>query len=404
MPNQLGGRLNYSKEMPIGAASGTLLPSTAADLADALAGAASHLRTICLTGCDSKRLMAGPVAAADVSISTRALSRLLAYEPADLTIGVEAGMPWSELTGLVASQRQMIPLDPPFSNAATVGGVVASNSSGPRRRLYGTARDCVIGMTFATLEGKLVETGGMVVKNVAGLDIGKLMIGSFGTLAAIASVNFKLAPMPQVERAFLLPFESAAEAIAARDRILRGPLQPAAIDMLNPAAGARLGKRSFLLAIRVAGNTPAVERYEHELAPLAEGVALEGEAHEELWTQIREFTPIFLKAHAAGVVVRASCTLKSVEAEMASFEGPAVARAASGVCYGYFESVGEAVEWRREADRRGSKAVIEFAPEASKPTMELWTPQGGDFEIMRRVKQLFDPSNLLNRGRMYGRL
>ena len=99
----------------------------------------------------------------------------------------------------------MVPLDPPFADQATVGGVVAANSSGPRRRLYGTARDMVIGMRFATLEGKLVQSGGMVVKNVAGLDMAKLMIGSFGTLAAIAVVNFKLVPMPEAERSFLLP-------------------------------------------------------------------------------------------------------------------------------------------------------------------------------------------------------
>src|SRR5256886_13255208 len=100
----------------------------------------------------------------------------------------------------------MVPLDPPFSQGATVGGVIASNTSGPRRRLYGTARDLVIGMTFATLEGKLVQSGGMVVKNVAGLDMGKLMIGSFGTLAAIAVVNFKLLPMPAANATFVIPF------------------------------------------------------------------------------------------------------------------------------------------------------------------------------------------------------
>ena len=92
----------------------------------------------------------------------------------------------------------------------------------------------VIGMRFATLEGKLVQSGGMVVKNVAGLDMAKLMIGSFGTLAAIAVVNFKLMPMPEVERSFLLPFDSAAAAIAARNRVLAGALQPAAVDLLNP--------------------------------------------------------------------------------------------------------------------------------------------------------------------------
>jgi len=115
-------------------------------------------------------------------------------------------------------------------------------------------------MQFATLEGKLVKSGGMVVKNVAGLDMAKLMIGSFGTLAAIAVVNFKLIPAPLVERSFLLPFESLRQAVEARNQILKGALQPAAIDMLNPEAGARVGNRTWLLAIRCAGNTAAVER------------------------------------------------------------------------------------------------------------------------------------------------
>src|SRR5207245_9644671 len=96
-----------------------------------------------------------------------------------------------------------VPLDPPLSGAATIVGILSANSSGPRRRLYGTARDLVIGMKFATLEGKLVQSGGMVVKNVAGLDMGKVMIGSFGTLAAIAVVNFKLLPMAAAEATFL---------------------------------------------------------------------------------------------------------------------------------------------------------------------------------------------------------
>lgn len=390
--------------MSAGLAAATLHPATAAELADALGDAAAHLRTIQLSGAGSKRLMAGPVAVTDAAISTIALNRVLAYEPNDLTISVQAGMPWNELTDLLARNRQMIPLDPPFLGAATVGGVVASNSCGSRRRLYGTARDLVIGMTFATLEGKLVQTGGMVVKNVAGLDMGKLMIGSFGTLAAMASINLKLAPMPETERSFLLPFADAAAAIAARNRILQSPLQPVAIDLLNPAAGASLGKKSYLLAIRAAGNSGAVDRYEREFAPMADGVALEGPQHETLWAHIREFTPAYLAAHPDGAVVRASCTLKDVEAEMASFEGPAIARAASGVCYGYFENVPAAVEWRRAAAGRGSRAVIEFAPEPSKSTLELWPAPGGDFEIMRKVKNLFDPSNLLNRGRLYGRL
>ena len=183
-----------------------LAPSNSAELADALRAAASAGQTIALAGNSSKRRMAGPVEPADVAISTLSLRGVLQYEPHDLTISVDAGLAWRELTRLLAEHRQMVPLDPPFADDATVGGVIAANCSGPRRRLYGTARDLVIGMQFATLEGKLVQSGGMVVKNVAGLDMAKLMIGSFGTLAAIAVVNFKLQPMPEVERSFLLPF------------------------------------------------------------------------------------------------------------------------------------------------------------------------------------------------------
>ncbi len=379
-------------------------PRTPEELAEALHGAASRNRTIALAGNQTKRGMAGPVAAADESITTAGLRRVLQYEPHDLTVSVEAGLPWCEFSGLLAQNRQMVPLDPPFASGGTVGGVVAANLSGPRRRLYGTARDLVIGMRFATLEGKLVQSGGMVVKNVAGLDMAKLMIGSFGTLAAIAVVNFKLVPMPEAERSFLVPFESAAAAIAARDKILAGALQPAAIDLLNPEAGATLGRRAWLLAIRTGGNRDAVERGEKEIAQMEDGVALEESRHAVLWSHVEEFTPRYLKQHPDGAVVRASCTLKEVEAVMGSFPGPALARAGSGVCYGYFEAPEGAAQWLAKAATRGWKAVIEFAPEARKELLDLWPSPGGDFEIMRRIKNLFDPANVLNRGRLYRRI
>src|SRR6266567_3497816 len=222
-------------------------PESPEELASALSAAAAKKQTITLGGRFSKNKMAGPVARSDVTIATTSLARVLSYEPNDLTISVEAGLRWAELTRLLAENRQMVPLDPPFAGSATVGGVVSANCSGPRRRLYGTARDLVIGMTFATMEGKLVRSGGMVVKNVAGLDMGKLMIGSFGTLAAVAIVNFKLLPMPQVERLFLLSFDSLPAAIAARNAILKSQLQPAVIDLLNPAAARSLGHPAWLL-------------------------------------------------------------------------------------------------------------------------------------------------------------
>lgn len=379
-------------------------PRTPEELADALHRAAGHDRTIVLEGNGSKRLMAGPIEFADEVISTSGLTRVLQYEPHDLTISVEAGLPWSELTTLLATNRQMVPLDPPFASRATVGGVIAANCSGSRRRLYGTARDLVIGMRFATVEGKLVQSGGMVVKNVAGLDMSKLMIGSFGTLAAIAVVNFKLLPAPEIERGFLLSFDSAAKAIAARNRVLQSALQPAAIDLLNPAAGSTLGNESWLLAIRAGGNAAAVDRYERELAGLADAVAFEGARHETLWGHIGEFTPWFLADRPDGAVVRVSCTLKELEAVLERFEGPAIARAGSGVCYGYFSRADDAAAWLAGPGRSACGAVVEFSPDPWKRTAELWPAPGGDLELMRRVKKLFDPSNLLNRGRLYRRI
>jgi glycolate oxidase FAD binding subunit len=379
-------------------------PPNSEELADTLRRAALHSRTIALSGNSSKRLMAGPIAAADEQISTAALNGILAYEPHDLTVSVQAGMPWRDFACALAANRQMVPLDPPFAEEASVGGVVASGTSGPRRRLYGTARDMVIGMHFATLEGKLVRSGGMVVKNVAGLDMAKLMIGSFGTLAAIAVVNFKLVPMPETERSFVLPFDSAAAAVAARDRILKSALQPAALDLLNPAAGDTLGTRAWLLAVRAGGNPAAIERYQRELSELAPPQIYEGTRHESLWRHIENFTPQFLKKYADGAVVRVSCTLKGLEAVMAAFDGPAIARAGTGVCYGYFERCEAAAAFMAGAVQRGWKTVLEFAPQDWRKTADLWPSPGGDLELMRKVKTLFDPESVLNRGRLFSRI
>jgi glycolate oxidase FAD binding subunit len=361
-----------------------IFPATAEELARELAAAQTAGKTIRLSGHGTKNLMGGPLVESDVHVSTAQLNRVLQYEPGDLTISVQAGITYRELSAILAEKRQMIPLDPPFSENATMGGVVAANSSGPRRRLYGTARDMVIGMTFATLEGKLIQTGGMVVKNVAGLDMGKLMIGSFGTLAAIAVVNFKVHPIPAASRTFVRRFEKLADAIVARDKILKSVLQPTAIDLLKLREGCEL-------YVQAAGNAAVLDRYSREF----EGSeVLEGEAERNCWTLLREFTPSMLMADAGLAVVRISCTLSEVGKVLESLPGPALARAGSGVCYGYFANPSEAV----------GRGVIEFAPQAVRETAQLWPSPGSDFAIMEKVKQMFDPQHLLNRRRLYGRI
>jgi len=386
-----------------------MTPDTAEDLAEAIRRPALHDRTILLEGNGTKRQMAGPVQEADEHISTRRFTRVLEYEPRDLTISVEAGVRWKDLRDELSRNRQMVPLDPPFADGATVGGVVAANCCGPRRRLYGSARDLVIGMKFATLDGRVVSAGGMVVKNVAGLDMAKLLIGSFGTLAAMVSVNFKVLPTPEAERTFVVGFATAQEAVAARDKVLASGLQPAAIDVLNPAASQlanripSTGKPQWMLAIRACGNLPAVERWGREPS-IAGAAVFEGSAQEDFWRRIEEFTPAFLDANPNGAVVRASCTLKELEYLAASFEGPAIARAGSGVCYGYFEQSAGAARWLERTAASPWRPVIEFAAGEESAELDRWPTPGGDFEIMQRVKRLFDPGNLLNRGRLFRRI
>lgn len=377
-------------------------PQTPQELADTLGSVAQRNQTITLVGAASKHLMAGPVEPSDVTISTAGMTQVLQYEPRDLTISVEAGLRYSKLARLLAKNHQMVPLDPTFSDTATVGGIIASNTSGPRRRLYGTARDLVIGMTFATLEGKLVQSGGMVVKNVAGLDMGKLMIGSFGTLAAIAVVNFKLLPMPAANATFVIPFRVLADAMAARDQILKGVLQPAAIDLLNPMAAGQLNHKGYILALEAGGSKAVVERSTRELvAAFPRTMLLERVEGARFWEQVQNYTSHHVDRFPHGAVVRASCTLAQMKDVLASFDTAAIGRAGSGVCYGYFNRADAAARWIHAATGRGWKAVIEFAPDDTRAKLDLWPAPGADFEMMKKVKHMFDPGNLLNRGRLY---
>jgi len=337
-----------------------LRPENPEQLAAMLREASEARHSIHLGGAFSKNTLSGAVESADVTISTASMNRLLSYDPRDLTVGVEAGMPFAELARTLAEHHQMLPLDPPWFSESTVGGVLAANLSGPRRRLYGTARDMVIGMTFATLEGKLIHSGGMVVKNVAGLDMAKLMIGSWGTLAAIATANFKVFPMPSEWRTFSIEFETAADAFTERDRVLNGLLQPSAIDIVN-------WPRGFRLLIQAGGNSAVLDRYAKEL-PRAKV------EDESAWDAIREFSRRFITPNPGARVVASHMALSEMRAAAEKLTVPFVARAGSGVIYAHY---------------------LKDAPE---------TPLTGDFATMAKVKEMFDPRRLLNRGRLYGRI
>jgi glycolate oxidase FAD binding subunit len=386
-----------------------LQPGSAEELRGALASAASAKRSVELFGTNTKRLMAGATAEGAMRISTARLDRIVQYEPRDLTISVGAGMKFADLVRELDGHGQMIPLEGAYADEGTVGGLVAANISGPRRRLYGTARDMVIGMKFATMDGKLVDTGGMVVKNVAGLDMGKLMIGSFGTLAAIATVNFKLVPKPSAARTLLFGFDGVKAAMEARDAMIRGVLNPVAVDVLNPVLAAQLNLtqmnvKGFILAIAFAGNQAVIERSNREAAALGTARPLTAEEEQRFWSALQHVTPRHLEKFKEGLVGRVSTTLADCGEALASVEGAGHAHAASGVVRAWFSRPDTASRWLAAAVKRGWKGVIEFSSDAAKRNLTLWPEPGGDFAIMKGIKRMFDPEGLLNSGRLYGRL
>ena len=354
--------------------------------------------------------MAGEAVPGVVQISTAKLNRVIQYEPKDLTISVGAGMPFAELGRILAENGQMVPLEGAFASEATVGGMVAANISGSGRRGYGTARDWVIGMQFATLDGKLVQSGGMVVKNVAGLDMGKLMIGSFGTLAAITKVNFKLAPIPDAGTTILRSFSEGKAVFEAAGEALRGMLNPVVVDVFNPALSIQLGLASeYTLALSFAGNEAVIQRAVRESGTSGDALVLAGTDESAFWSQVRGLTPAHLAGNPEGAVGKVSTTLSQCADALGTLTVPALAHAGSGIVRGWFGSGESAAAWVADAARRDWKGVVEFAARRPKQPGALWPAallptQGGDFAIMRRVKQMFDPQGLLNGGRMYGLL
>ena len=384
-------------------------PESTEELRLLLASATRAKRAVELFGGNTKRLMAGAVAPGAIQISTARLNRIDQYEPRDLTVSVEAGISFAELNRELARHGQMIPLEGAYSDEGTVGGMIAANISGSRRRLYGTARDLVIGMKFATMDGKLVQSGGMVVKNVAGLDMAKLLIGSFGTLAAMATVNFKLTPKPAAARTLLFSFDDVKAAVQARDAAIRGVLNPVAVDLLNPILAAQLNltalnMKGYILAIAFGGSEAIIERSNREAAALGSHRGLSPEEDSRFWSALRHLTPRHLEKFREGSVCRISTTLADCGEALASVEGAGHAHAASGIVRAWFSRPDPANRWLSASAQRGWKGIVEFSADSVKPHLKLWPHPAGDFEIMTRIKHMFDPEGLLNRGRLYGLL
>src|SRR5437868_6941267 len=279
-------------------------PTTVEEVPQIVALTNAHGLSLLTRGGGSRMSIGGLPERIDVLLETNRLTRLLEHEAPDLTCHVEAGLTLTALQAKLAKKGQWLALDPPDAAQSTVGGILASNASGPKRLRYGSARDLVIGLHVIQANGEVTRSGGRVVKNVAGYDLNKLYIGSLGTLGIIVDANFKLHPLPIAERTLLLTFTNAGDSMQMVIALLGSLLVPSALELVDSAAasdmndffGVNLPTNRYTLAIDFEGATATIDRQVDETRQLARkyGVLmvedLAGESQDHFWEAVREHT------------------------------------------------------------------------------------------------------------------
>ena len=363
----------------------------------------------------------------DVLLETGRLTRVLEHEAPDLTCHVEAGITLAALQEQLATKGQWLALDPPDAQQATVGGILASNASGPKRLRYGSARDLVIGLHVVQASGEVARSGGRVVKNVAGYDLNKLYIGSLGTLGIIVEANFKLQPLPVAERTLLLSFASASDAMQMVIATLGSLLTPSAIELIDPGAagdmsdffGLKLPVNGYSLAIDFEGTVTSIDRQVDEARLLARnhgallGDDLTGNAQDQFWNVVREHMQGSVTCKAAILVSQVASYLQTVEhiCRHHELEAAIVGHAGNGILYielrpaDATQRLVEAIaELRLSAQEARGSMVVERCPIDLKRRISVWGEPGSDFYMMQRLKQQFDPKGTFVKGRFVGGL
>src|ERR1700730_521316 len=252
-------------------------PNNVAEAAQMVALTNQHGLSLLARGGGSCMDIGGLPERIDVLLETKRLTQLLEHEAPDLTCHVQAGLTLAALQTQLASKGQWLALDPFDAEQATIGGLLATNASGPKRLRYGSARDLVIGLHVVQANGEVARSGGRVVKNVAGYDLNKLYIGSFGTLGIIVEANFKLHPLPIAERTLLLTYAHASDAMQTVMAILGSLLTPSAIELIDAGAASdmsdffriNLPTNGYTLAIDFEGGMATIDRQIDETRLLA---------------------------------------------------------------------------------------------------------------------------------------
>ncbi|WP_375339717.1 FAD-binding oxidoreductase [Okeania sp. SIO2G4] len=335
-------------------------------------------------------------------ISSDRLNHLIEHAVGDLTVTVEAGMKYAELQETLAKAGQFLAIDPAYPETATIGGIIATADTGSLRQRYRGVRDMLLGISFVRSDGKIAKAGGRVVKNVAGYDLMKLFTGSYGTLGIISQVTLRVYPQQQASGTVVLVGEKNNIAKATQT-LLSSALTPVAIDLLSTKLVEQLdlGKGVGLM-VRFQSIIESVEEQSNQLLKVGDSLGLnstryndyEAELWQKLKQQIWHSQPNEIICKIGVIPTEAVETLERSAIET----GFGLIHAGSGLGELKFNSVTPEtlLELRHWCESKGGFITVLAAPLEIKEKLDVWGYNQNGIEIMRRIKQQFDPQNIFN--------
>jgi len=412
-------------------------PATIDEVSKIVAYASQEHFAIVPRGNGSKMKMGGIPKKVDIVLSTRRLNRITDRDCENLTLSAESGLTLGEVQQGLAKvgKGYFLPLDPPFTDQATLGGIVATNSSGPKRLLYGSARDMMIGAKAVFPNGDIVVSGGKTVKNVSGYDMCKLLIGSYGTLGILCEMTFKLLPLPEKEATLGLSFAALEDADDFVRELRGGQLIPSSIEILNGLAVQKMKSSismppngNYLVAVGLEGVAESIDRQVSEMSEMGkkhgtlEAVTLDAEKHQAFWVALRDFSSRLTDEDSNVISMKSNFLISKCGDILGSYEKIAqglgihcafISHAGNGILYSHVlpgksirskvDSFVELIEkLTAEAAKNGGGLVVESSPPSIKKKVDVWGQSRSDYLVVRRLKEQIDPAGILNIGRFVG--
>ncbi|RKU34331.1 hypothetical protein C6495_08010 [Candidatus Poribacteria bacterium] len=383
-----------------------VLPASVWEIQDVLRFAAAQHLSVIPAGSGSKLQSGNSPEKVDIVLAMTHINEVVEYEPADLTVTVEAGIQLTALQEKLADNGQFLPLNPPYASRCTLGGIVAANASGYLRLRYGTARNLVLGLRVVHASGTVVKSGGKVVKNVAGYDVNKLYIGSFGTLGILTEMTLKLSPIPARQALLTAQFQDMQAAAKTGLSIVGSQTLPDFVNLLVNSEHA-----GPTLVAGFGGDAETVTWQLEQARRIMElngaiGVKeVEGESFQKLNDAIRAFAESENESRTVIVQVNLKRTDIAEFAEnVLTNNAEMLALLGSGVLYLKMEQVEGLAETlatlRERVVAAHGSLIIESAPPELKQQLDVWGPVAPRARnLMQQLKARFDERNLLNPGR-----